>query len=274
VVNLRREASLKTKVKYPAILLLISIVLPSACELNLVLGLPQTPTPTNTPEPILTPNPTTVVQPCVEPPEGLLSWWPGDGNANDIQGNNDGSLLDGATFAPGLVGRAFSFDGIGQVVAPVTGLPIDDSDRTMDLWVKVNVFYEGEAFFAAYGKFDAPDQAYYLGTAGKTLFFSQWGQNIWGPELVPGRWYHVAVTNAGTLVTLYLDGKVVNSGNLRITTPGRTHLFIGNLPGDSSKQVNGLIDEVDIFNQALPAAEIKSIFDAGSNGKCKYPIAK
>src|SRR5262245_25202381 len=24
---------------------------------------------------------------CVAPPSGLVSWWPGDGNANDIQGS-------------------------------------------------------------------------------------------------------------------------------------------------------------------------------------------
>jgi hypothetical protein len=260
---------MKTKVKYPVIPFFLSFVLLSACELNQVFDSLQMPTTTSTPKPALMSTSTAIIQSCIEPPAGLLSWWPGDGNANDIQGNNDGSLLEGATFAPGLVGRAFSFDGIGHMSAPATNLPIDDGDRTMDLWVKVNVFYEGEAFFAAYGKFDAPDQAYYLGTAGKTLFFSQWGQNIWGPELVPDRWYHVAVASSGSLITLYLDGKAVNSGNLRINTPGRTQLFIGNLPGDSSKRLNGLIDEVDVFNRALSAAEIKSIFLAGSNGKCK-----
>lgn len=39
------------------------------------------------------------------------AWLPGDGNANDIQGNNDGTVQNGATFAPGMVVQAFSFDG-------------------------------------------------------------------------------------------------------------------------------------------------------------------
>src|SRR5439155_8470225 len=29
---------------------------------------------------------------CVTPPSGMVSWWPGDGNANDIQGGNNGTL--------------------------------------------------------------------------------------------------------------------------------------------------------------------------------------
>ena len=29
---------------------------------------------------------------CIVPPSGLVSWWPGDGNANDIHGTNNGIL--------------------------------------------------------------------------------------------------------------------------------------------------------------------------------------
>ena len=36
-----------------------------------------------------------------------VGWWPGDGNPNDITGSNHGTLVNGATFAAGLVGQAF-----------------------------------------------------------------------------------------------------------------------------------------------------------------------
>jgi hypothetical protein len=32
---------------------------------------------------------------------------------------------------------------------------------------------------------------------------------------------------------------------------------------------NGLLDELEIFNRVLTAAEVKAIFAAGSAGKCK-----
>src|SRR5207249_3535179 len=32
---------------------------------------------------------------CAPPPAGLVSWWPGDGNADDIVGGNNGSLQNG-----------------------------------------------------------------------------------------------------------------------------------------------------------------------------------
>lgn len=59
---------------------------------------------------------------CVAPPSGLVGWWPGDGNATDIVGRNDGSLRNGATFAIGQVGQAFSLDGVNDYVAvPASG---------------------------------------------------------------------------------------------------------------------------------------------------------
>ncbi|MHA2163655.1 MAG: hypothetical protein ACXABF_14650, partial [Candidatus Thorarchaeota archaeon] len=50
-------------------------------------------------------------QDSVRPPEGIVGWWPGDNNAKDIIGGNDGVLHYDTNYAPGLVGNAFSFDG-------------------------------------------------------------------------------------------------------------------------------------------------------------------
>ena len=53
---------------------------------------------------------------CVTAPPGLISWWPADGDAADIIGPNDGVFIGGATLAPGLVGQAFSLDGMDDWV--------------------------------------------------------------------------------------------------------------------------------------------------------------
>ena len=240
-------------------LVLLSLFLCSCSALSR----PQSPTPP--PPPTLAAG----ARACAEPPAGLLSWWPADGNANDLQGVNDGAMSDGATFAAGLAGQAFSFDGTTTVSAPTTGLPTGYSDRTLDLWVKVKAFSDGETFFAGYGRFGSLGRTYHLGTTGQTLFFSQWGQALFGPELQPGRWYHVAVTNVGTSVTLYLDGAAVAGGELGIDTPGGTQFFLGSLPADPAKRLDGLIDEAAIYDRALSAAEIQAIFLAGHDGRCQ-----
>ena len=45
---------------------------------------------------------------CAPLPSGAVSWWPGDGNTNDIVGSNHGQVVGGAKFAPGVGGEAFN----------------------------------------------------------------------------------------------------------------------------------------------------------------------
>lgn len=53
-----------------------------------------TPTTTRTATPTATPTvtPTPASSLCAPPPSGLVSWWPADGNGNDIVGGNNGTL--------------------------------------------------------------------------------------------------------------------------------------------------------------------------------------
>src|SRR5207245_1442004 len=58
----------------------------------------------------------TVNQPtCTSAPSGLVSWWPGNGDAQDIVGGQSGTFT-GYSFGAGEVGQAFSFSGAGNNV--------------------------------------------------------------------------------------------------------------------------------------------------------------
>jgi len=59
---------------------------------------------------------TAYAQSCTPPPADMVSWWPADGDANDVVDANHGTLWNGATFAPGMVGPAFSLDGTDDYV--------------------------------------------------------------------------------------------------------------------------------------------------------------
>ncbi|GEM_PF-4709247 len=49
---------------------------------------------------------------CIAPPSDMGGWWPGDDNPNDITSfANTGTLMNGATYAPGMVASAFSLPG-------------------------------------------------------------------------------------------------------------------------------------------------------------------
>lgn len=80
-------------------------------------------------------------QTCISPPAGLVSWWPEDGNANDIIGSNDGSLQNGATFQAGMVGQAFLLDGVDDYINVPDSPSLDlQTEITIESWVYINAF--------------------------------------------------------------------------------------------------------------------------------------
>jgi hypothetical protein len=206
---------------------------------------------------------------CVEAPQGLVSWWPGDGSMDDITGSNTGHMTDGDTYTSGKVDLAFTLAGGNRIYASTAGLPTGSEDRTLEFWVKLNNYTDGEDFFAGYGRFGNLNESFHVGSAYGTLFFSQWSRAIFGPNLELNTWYHVAVTLAGSRVTLYLNGKEVAAENLVVDTPTETMFYIGSLPNEDRKQLDGLMDEVSLYDRALTADEVRAIYAAGTGGKCK-----
>ncbi len=49
---------------------------------------------------------------AVSAPNGLISWWSGDGTADDRVGTNSAILQNGVAYGSGEVGQAFFFDGV------------------------------------------------------------------------------------------------------------------------------------------------------------------
>jgi len=92
-------------------------------------------------------------------------------------------------------------------------------------------------------------------------------------------WYHLVgvreVTGAAKTLKLFVNGLLVSS------TPDPTTGRLDNFGPDyigrrftcgTNNPFNGLIDEVSIYNRALPDSEVQDIFNAGSAGKCKPQI--
>src|SRR5437588_1099926 len=72
---------------------------------------------------------------CASPPSGMVSWWPAEGNANDIVSHNNGTPNNGATFAAGEVGQGFSLDGVDDEVAIGNAASLKLNSITIDAWV-------------------------------------------------------------------------------------------------------------------------------------------
>ena len=218
------------------------------------------------------------VDACITPPADMISWWPGDGTANDIMDANNGTLEGGATFAAGKVDQAFSFDGVDDYVNSGSGDNLNISEQiTMDAWIKFSQKPTEDDWYniVSKGKYE---MYVYTNNSNVTIL----GAYFWinenevdlydqsTIEINPNEWTHVAVTYDGTNINAYVNGQL----DFTYNAPGaidRSQLDDFQIAREvnSDHYFNGLIDEVEVFNRALSQPEIQSIYDAGSAGKCK-----
>src|ERR1035441_4179534 len=73
---------------------------------------------------------------CTPALSGLVSWWPGDGFALDVAGTNNGTLQGGATYTNGLVGQAFSFNGVSGWIDVTNEAPLNPTGPfSLEYWI-------------------------------------------------------------------------------------------------------------------------------------------
>src|SRR5262249_46788704 len=73
---------------------------------------------------------------CIPLPQGLVSWWPGEGDSSDVIGGNNGTLTGQTSFGPGFVGQAFVLDGTGSGVTVGNPTNLQLQDFTIESWMK------------------------------------------------------------------------------------------------------------------------------------------
>ncbi len=210
---------------------------------------------------------------CAAPPQNMLAWWPGDGNATDIIGGNNGILVGDATFSEGKVQQGFSLDGNDDFVD--LSIPSINTTAGADVTVDFWMYWNGQSTLE-YGQMPVGFYSYDLYFYDNGFGFNS-GGNLWGmpSEGLANRWVHVAgIFHNGDVSQsrLFIDG-VEQQLTARIGTPGVGNVTpnarIGGWLYNNDYEFYGRIDEVEIFNRVLTPQEILTIYNAGSAGKCK-----
>lgn len=219
---------------------------------------------------LISPSRTQSTQNCVSPPSGLVSWWPGDGNANDIQDGNNGTL-QGATFTPGLVGQAFSFDGVNDYVAISNAPSLTlNAQFTIEFWMRPSVSISPATTNAPYLLAKGPNDSIGFANSDGRIEVRGITPRLYSSTSTwnAGTWYHIALTFDATGYKLFIngvqEGSVTNSYSILSSS---NDLSLGG--HGPSNFFNGQLDEVTINSRALTAPEILAIYNAGSAGKCK-----
>ncbi|MEW6157617.1 MAG: LamG-like jellyroll fold domain-containing protein [Verrucomicrobiota bacterium] len=236
--------------------------------------------------------------PCVTVPAGIAAWLPGENSTDDVYSTTSGSVNGGLSYAIGRVGKAFEFDGTGELAFP--NYPaLQGPAFTVEAWVfptrldgrtDMIACHQSVAFmpvqfqlgirgplFATQGTIPYGNLAFYIGVAGAPSDDFGWVNG--GAQVPLNQWTHVALSYESGVAKTYVNGVLareltgltgplaVSDGPIMLGTRLPQHL--GN---NGEERFNGRIDEFSYYGRALTGAELRSIFQAGSSGKCVQPM--
>ncbi len=226
-------------------------------------------------------------------PPGLIGYWAAEGSANDSCSTNHGSLYNGAAFDSGVVGYAFALNGMHSYVRIPGSKKLDPGRQvTIELWMKASPSnamqtYQGLVCSDFYlieiaNGFGQPRMGVQFGLStdsGSSIPSPQTADaNGGGFPVTPDVWHHIVGTYDGAKLQLYVDGKPAghpfyHTGAISPMLPddgiaiGSEERRAGGMDPSHGRYFNGLIDEVAIYNRALPPDEILAHYRAGLAGE-------
>jgi Concanavalin A-like lectin/glucanases superfamily/Secretion system C-terminal sorting domain len=224
--------------------------------------------------------------PSYVPTNGLVGWWPFNGNANDESGNgNNGNLVGGVSGTLDRFGNsnsAFLFNGIdGHIEIP----SLDNQPYTpitYSAWVIVNSYFPssfGHKFRSIIGRntgfvLDNGVIGFYAdNNAANGIYdntFVMWrggGQSGPAPysDSIPelNTWLHVAYTQ--TILgdwSWYLNGVLTNSGNFTDAQNDFNYFQIGGCNNSTGNFFwNDKLDDIGLWSRALTQQEIADLYN-------------
>jgi hypothetical protein len=224
---------------------------------------------------------------CVQPPPNLVAWWRGEGNVLDQTGVNNGTLVGEMSFGGGKVGGGFKNDSnlrwyntnnVRYASVPDSVSLTLTEAITFEGWIKINSYSANEGTiiqrrttgFGSIGSYEV--SVSYDGRLNFYIYYNGNAGFIVGspPNTIPlGQFVHFAATRDGTSGQhkIYINGSLVRQAtdSRRPNTLSGAEIKIG--------MIDGITDELSIYNRALSASEIQAIYNAGiastgSAGKC------
>ena len=214
----------------------------------------------------------------------LLAYYTGDGTPDDALGNYNGTWVNGTTYGTGKINQGFSFDGVNDYVNLGDVLDNDGTQaQSVSFFVKLNTL-NSQALVVKMNN-SIPYNGWGVGLYLNKIHYgffnsvpSIMAQTENNQVLTTGVWYHVVATYDGSKnasgIKVYIDGSL-GTQNIRSNSLGsNSSSSIGIKTTISSRNggtipINGLIDEVGIWNRELTPTEVTELYNSGS-GK-QYP---
>ncbi|WOJ92362.1 LamG-like jellyroll fold domain-containing protein [Congregibacter variabilis] len=197
---------------------------------------------------------------------GLIHLWEANGDATDSVGGVDGTLAAGVTYAAGFDGQAFSFDGQGGLFsANVDISPSNFGAITFGAWVNIASVPNNRGWVIGHdnGGYDRSISLHDSRFSGSNIKPAAGVGKTYTStlaDLTLNEWKFVAASYQGNgqTTTVYFDGQsqeVLGTNN----SNGNSFFTVGGLSTYAGHQINGLVDNIFIYDRALSVAELRNI---------------
>ena len=186
----------------------------------------------------------------------------------------DITLTNGPTFSTSVPEYVFnqysvSFDGTDDYmsIGTVSELNGSISAVTLSAWFNFSGTYHTDKNLVLSGGASGSDRFYFQQLSATQLRYgsSSGFVNFTIPTVSASTWYHMAIVHNGTSASAYFNGSPSSSNPQTVTAPTAnygTALKVGAYYTGSAV-FGGLLDEVSVFDSALSASNITSIYNSG-----------
>jgi len=201
------------------------------------------------------------------PSDGLVGYWPFNGNADDESGQNNHGTASGASLAPDRFGnedRAYSFDGNDRITIPADSSLDMTGTLSFSVWVKPEILSGTRMVF---GKSNYSSATNYLLRV-KSSGYIQWEYEGYtetdSDPLQLSTWHHLVVTASGPglIKKIYIDDNLIAE---TATSSGAfatvTNPFTIGYASYNSEYFIGAIDDLRMYNRELSLPEIKALYE-------------
>lgn len=214
------------------------------------------------------------------PTNGLIGYWPFNGNVNDSSGNGNNGNVFGAVLTTdrfGNLNSAYHFDGTDDLIQfAIQNLPVGSQSRSIFCWAKQdsssNTFSQQNTLFH-YGNVVTDQRSCILLWPGTPVYIGQTNDVCNGcsgsvnvsnpPDAADHLWHQFGITYSGDTLRLYSDGQLVayriysyqtqSTGFFKVGFSDSTHY--------NGEPFLGSIDDVMLYDRALTSAEIQQMYN-------------
>jgi hypothetical protein len=215
--------------------------------------------------------------PAYVPTDGLVGWWPFNGNANDESGNGNDGVSSNVEYMTSPNELAASFNGGNSLITIPNNIEFNTDTFSFSIRVKLNAHLgHNEIQFGVQGgalrwSIGWDPSIFYLFPMTCSGGYGS-GQNYPSVPINTDTWYHMTFVNHGILTDYYLNG--VYSGTSDMITPlscwnSNMNLYLGgDIGGGATEYFNGLMDECGFWNRALTEQEIQNLYTGTTPPPC------